>query len=165
MLDFLSKEDQTTPMQKIVLNGKEKIELESRHASCQDGKARDRIKAVLLSTEGWSTSMIAQALRLHETTILRHLNDFLEGKTKAENGGSSSHLTERQTQALAQHLEANLYHSVEAIIDYVKTRWGVSYSIPGMNHWLHKHGFSYKKPKGYPAQSRVSTAEQVYKEV
>lgn len=28
--------------------------------------------------------MIALALHLHETTILRHLSDFLEGKTKPE---------------------------------------------------------------------------------
>ncbi|PCJ46058.1 MAG: IS630 family transposase, partial [Gammaproteobacteria bacterium] len=44
----------------------------------RDGRVRDRIKAVLLRSEGWSTPMIAQALRLHETSIVRHINEYLK---------------------------------------------------------------------------------------
>jgi len=57
-------------MPKIKLTKEQKIELEYRHDKTHDGRERDRIKAVLLCSEGWSTPMIAQALRLHETTII-----------------------------------------------------------------------------------------------
>jgi hypothetical protein len=36
------------------------------------------------------------------------------------------------------------------MIEYIKQCYGVSYSVPGMNKWLHRHDFSYKKPKGAP---------------
>jgi transposase len=138
------------PMKRIHLTEEEKTTLELRHTKCNDRKEGDRIKAVLLRSEGWSVPMISQALRLHESTIVRHLNDYREGKLKIECGGSNSQLSESQTQALIVHLEANLYHYVYEIIKYVKEQFSISYSIPGMNKWLHRNGFSYKKPKGYP---------------
>ena len=56
-------------MKRIRLTETEKSDLESLHCSSNDGKHRDRIKAVLLRSEGWSVPMISQALRRHETTI------------------------------------------------------------------------------------------------
>ena len=47
---------------------------------CSARKEGDRIKAVLFRSEGWTLPMISQALRLHESTIIRHLNDYREGK-------------------------------------------------------------------------------------
>ena len=67
---------------------------------------RDRIKAVLLKSEGWADTQIAQALRLHEETIRQHLKDWSnESKLRPENGGSKSKLTIAQTQALKAHLD------------------------------------------------------------
>ena len=37
-----------------------------------------------------------------------------------------------------------------SIVALVRERFGVSYSIPGMNKWLHRNGFSWKKPTGVP---------------
>lgn len=39
------------------------------------------------------------------------------------------------------------------IIEHIFKSYGVVYSIPGMNKWLHRNGFSYKKPKGHPYKS------------
>ena len=49
-----------------------------------------------------------------------------------------------------EHLESHTYHYVHDIIAYVETRWSITYSVPGMNKWLHRNSFSYKKPKGHP---------------
>jgi predicted ArsR family transcriptional regulator len=63
--------------------------LDILHDSKRGGRVRDRIKAVLLCSEGLPTQMIAQALRYHKTTIIRHINDYIEkDKLKPENGGS-----------------------------------------------------------------------------
>jgi len=37
----------------------------------------DRIKAILLRSEGWSISAIAQALRVHESTMTRHIKEYI----------------------------------------------------------------------------------------
>ncbi|WP_131775133.1 IS630 family transposase [Legionella anisa] len=150
MLAFWIEWDQTTQVKRIKLTTREKERLELRHQQSNDGKERDRIKAVLLRCEGWTAPMIAQALRIHESTIIRHLNDYRESKLKPENGGSESRLDEEMTAELIAHLEQHTYHQVQDIADYIDARWSIKYSVPGLNKWLHRNGFSYKKPKGVP---------------
>lgn len=46
-------------MKSINLTPEQKDELDILHDSTRDGRVRDRIKAVLLRSEGWPTQMIA----------------------------------------------------------------------------------------------------------
>lgn len=138
-------------MIKITLTEKEKCSLESRHKKCRDKRECDRIKAVLLCDEGWSSIMIAQALRKHEATIVRQLNDFIhKEKLAPESGGSDGYLNADETRHLNQHLCDVTYLHTHQIAAYVKEAFSVEYSVSGLNKWLHQHGFSYKKPKGVP---------------
>lgn len=135
----------------IHLTQKQKSQLESRHKQSRDKRECDRIKAVLLCDEGWSSSMIAQALRKHEASIVRHLNDFIrDEKLTPESGGSDGYLNEEETQRLIQHLCDTTYLHTHQIVAYIKKTFAVEYSVSGLNKWLHQHGFSYKKPKGVP---------------
>ncbi|MCK5355244.1 MAG: IS630 family transposase [Methyloprofundus sp.] len=136
---------------KINLSSKEKTALESRHKKVRDSRESDRIKAVLLSSEGWSIFQISQALRKHESTILRHLTDFQKmQKLTPENGGSQGHLNAQQTDELTHHLLDITYVHVHQIVAYVQLTYQVQYSVSGMTQWLHQNGFSYKQPKGVP---------------
>jgi hypothetical protein len=54
---------------KVTLTTQQKQELDRQHGTTRDGRVRDRIKAVLLTSEGWSTVMLSQALRINETTV------------------------------------------------------------------------------------------------
>ncbi len=134
---------------KIFITAEQKIELERLHYSSKDKLVCDRIKAVLLASEGWSSVMIAQALRLHQTTVEHHIREYLnKGKLKPENGGSDGMLNAEQTEQLIRHLSQYLFHHTIQIVAYVAQTWGITYSILGMNKWLHRHGFNYKKPSG-----------------
>ncbi|WP_110410713.1 IS630 family transposase [Vibrio rumoiensis] len=120
------------------------------HDSSRDRRVCDRIKAVVLASEGWSVSMISQALRIHQTTVTRHINDYLQSeKLKPENGGSQSKLNADETMALIEHLAENTFHTHQ-IVEYVQNQFQVTYTVAGMNKWLHHNGFSYKQPKGVP---------------
>jgi transposase len=135
----------------ISLTFQEKLALESRHKKCSDKRECDRIKAILLSDEGWSSIMIAQALRKHQTSIIRHLNDYISHqKTASENGGSDSHLNEEQTELVIVHLSEVTYFQMRDIREYIISVFDVEYSIPGLQKWLHRNGFSYKQLKGVP---------------
>uniref|UniRef100_A0A6V7KD39 Winged helix-turn helix domain-containing protein n=1 Tax=Bracon brevicornis TaxID=1563983 RepID=A0A6V7KD39_9HYME len=95
--------------------------------------------------------MIAGSQLIHETTVGRHLNDWLTGEKLApENGGSDSHLSEEQTAELITYLTNNLLPTTLAIIEQVADGWGIRYTIPGMTQCLHRNGFSYRKPVGIP---------------
>lgn len=136
---------------KIFITEQQKAELERLHDSSRDGRVRDRIKAILLASEGWSSAMIAQALRLHQTTIDHHISEFLnKGKLKPENGGSDSKLSAEQTAFLISQLSDNLFHHTRDVIAFVTRTWNIIFSIPGMNKWLHRNGFTYKKPSRRP---------------
>ena len=136
---------------KIELSNQKKKQLERMHDSARDGRVRDRIKAVLLASEGWTNTMISQALRIHETTVTRHINEYLQSeKLTPENGGSQSKLNSIETMALIGHLSAQTYFHTHQIVDYVLSEFEVIYTVAGMNKWLHHNGFSYKKPKGVP---------------
>ena len=67
-------------MYNFYLSSKEKAILELRHKQSRDVKECYRINAVLLLSEGWAIPMIAQALRIHESTVTRHINDYQNDK-------------------------------------------------------------------------------------
>ncbi|TNL06546.1 IS630 family transposase [Kosakonia cowanii] len=156
----------------VELTTEQKIALEELQRLSRDHHVRDRVRCVLLSSEGWSAAMIAQSQRIHETTVRRHLNDWLnEQKLAPENGGSQSHLCEEQTQKLRAHLTRNLFPTTLSIIELVDKWWGIRYTVPGMNKWLHRNGFSYRKPAGVPhkysaeaQQAFVETYEKLKQE-
>ena len=105
---------------KIILSDQEKKNLELAHRCERDAKVCDRIKAVLLRSEGWKCRQISQALRLHEETVRTHLSEWQrERKLKPANGGSDSFLTYEQTDALITHLESATYTKVIDICHYV----------------------------------------------
>lgn len=135
----------------ITLTQQQKLNLESRHKKCRDKRECDRIKAVLLCDEGWSSAMIAQALRKHEASIVRHFNEFIQNeKLTPESGGSDGYLNEEDTQRLIQHLSDVTYSHQHQIVAYIQKTFFVKYTVSGLNKWLHQHDFSYKKPKGVP---------------
>jgi transposase len=149
---------------KIILIEEQKLSLEEQHKSENNGRIRDRIKAVLLASEGWTQKQIAQALRIHETTVWGHLNDYLyDQRLKPVGGGSKSKLDEVQTKELILYLEQNTYPSTKEIIRHVLLTYGVSYTQQGMHDWLSKNRFSYKKPKGTPAKFNTTRQEEFIK--
>jgi transposase len=151
-------------MKRIHISPEEKAHLETLHAQKENGKERDRIKAILLRSEGWMVPMISQALRLHESTIIRHLNEYREGKLTLTSGGSESHLNQEMTEELIQHLEAKTYHHVHEIIQYAQDTFDIEYTVPGMNKWLHRNKFSYKKPKGHPHKADAQLQQEFIEE-
>lgn len=70
------------------LSPKQIAALEAQHRQSRDRRVCDRIRCVLLSAQGWSTAMIAHSQLIHETTVLRHIADYLdEDKLTSDNGG------------------------------------------------------------------------------
>ena len=98
------------------LSPEEEQELRVLHRKERDSRISDRMKAVLLSNEGWTYLMISQALMINDQTASQHVSDYKESKKlKPEGGGSSGKLSEAEAQALESHLQATLYTKVQDI--------------------------------------------------
>lgn len=88
----------------------ERASLKGQHRRERDKRICDRIKAVLLSDDGWTQPMIAKALLLDDQTVGNYIKDYREsGKLKHENGGVSGQAYGSETKNLISHLEATLY--------------------------------------------------------
>jgi len=152
-------------MKRLYLSLEDKASLEALHQRCENRKEGDRIKAILLRSEGWTVPQISQALRLHQSTIIKHIEEYkIAGKLKNQSGGSEGHLTEEQTEELIVHLEENTYAHNHQIVLYIKEHFGVSYTVAGLHKWLHRNDFSYKKPKGLPHKADSELQKQFVSE-
>lgn len=141
---------------KITLSPEEKDELEALHKEERDSRVCDRIKSVLLNSEGWTVKRIAQALRIHKDTVTRYLLQYLKDRAlKPKNKGSEGKLNDAQTAELKAHVANNLYRTALDIKAYVEATYKVSYTLAGMTDWLNRNKFSYKETKGQPAKADI----------
>ena len=90
--------------------------------------------------------MDCSTLLIGETKMPQQIHDYLQTKQlKPENGDSKSQCSQAQTQELITHLSESTYSETKQIINFVKERFDISDSVPGMTKWLHRHHFDYKK--------------------
>ncbi len=144
-----------------ILTAEERKSLLKQHRHERDGKIRDRIKAVLAYDDGYSYSEIAKILLLEDTTVSRHIDDYLKDKKLTlSSGGSSSKLTAHESKELYEHLSEVTYLYVKDICTYVVKHYHKKYSISGMTKWLHIQGFRYKKPHAVPAKANKEQQEK-----
>ena len=105
--------------------------------------------------------MINQVLRLHETSIVRHIDDFVKkDKLKPENGGSVSCLTAEQTSQVVSHISEHTYCHAHQISEYIWEACEIRFCVSGLNKWLQQQDFSYKQPKGVPHKFCPSTQDE-----
>jgi transposase len=136
------------------LSENERVQLKILHKKERDGRIRDRIKAILLYDEGWSSQEIARVLLITDESVRNHIEDYkVNQKLKPENGGSSEKISEDQSRQLESHLENHTYLYVKDIVVYVEIVFGVFYTVAGMRNWLKRHRFSYKKPAVVPGKA------------
>jgi len=150
---------------KLPLSPEEKLELEILHKQETRSRVCDKIKSILLRSEDWSLSRIAQALRIHKDTVSKYIEEYKTDCLLTNNHkGSSSKLTDKQSEQLKQHLEENLYVKVIEIVAHVKNTFGVFYTVSGMTDWLRHNEFVYKYPKGMPAKADIEEQKKFVEE-
>ena len=144
----------------IFLTEQKRAQLMSQHKQERDGRVRDRIKAVLLSDEGWTSQQIAKVLLISDQAVREHVQEYKASeKLKPENGGSEEKLSEQQTKQLTVHLEDHTYLYVKDIVAYVEAKFKITYTVAGMRHWLKRHNFSCKKPALVPGKANKEQQE------
>ncbi len=98
----------------VELSPDQKRALEAQHRKCRDRRVCDRIRCVLLSAEGWSSSMIAKSQLIDETTVRRHLHDWLNDEklnpvTWKENEGHYRVIVEPEKTFILAYGKKNLF--------------------------------------------------------
>ena len=132
----------------------ERGQLETKVKKTKDLSEWKRVFAILEYDDGQSIAESARTLRLSPVTIEEYLKQYNSNdKTKNDpRGGSSSKLTESESQQLEQHLSQKTYLKVKDIVAYVESQFKKKYSRSGLTAWLADHGFTYKCPQQIPGK-------------
>jgi transposase len=136
------------------LSPEAKLQLERRVRQTRDKHEHTRLCVILARSEGVSPELIAQNHRISVSSVFKYLAEYeKENKTQHETrGGTESKLNKEQAKEVLLHLQQTTYLYTKDICKYVKAKHGIEYSRSGMNHWLLKHGFAYKKPLKVPGK-------------
>ena len=80
------------------LTDRERIQLKTQHKKERDKRICDRIKAIILSDEGWTPQQIAKFLLISDQAVREHVHEYKASqKLKPESGGSEEKWSEEQS--------------------------------------------------------------------
>ena len=143
-------------MKNFELTPEEKIELRAAHKSAKKGYASPayKINAILLLGDDWALEEVSEALLMDEETLRKYVHDYKTGGIpkliQTNYKGSTSFLTQEQTAELQTELDANIHLTTQSVVNFVKNKFNIDYSISGITALLHRLDYVYKKPKLIP---------------
>lgn len=148
------------------ISPQKKLELEKQARQTKDKNEHTRLCVILARSENMSPELIAQVLRISVSSVYGYFFEYeKENKTTHEiRGGSTSKLSEEQTKELVEHLQTVTYLYAKEICKYVRERYQIEYTTPGMIHWLKAHEFVYKEPVAVPGKLNIEKQEAFIKE-
>ena len=130
----------------------------------------DRIRVILLLDQNWTYKKISEALFIDEGTIANYRKRYVKGGIENliidQYHTKRSFLSNDEELQLSQDIENNIFLSTKEIVEYIKSKFNVEYSISGATYLLHRLGFTYKKAKGVPGKAKKDSQEtflRVYK--
>jgi transposase len=122
-----------------------------------DGKGCIRVCVILSLDEGLNYQTIETVLGVSGDTIRRYKKYYEEGGVDLllENNYKAykGRLSVEQLNKLDRLLSEKIYKTTKEVIALIAKEFGVKYSESQVSRILHKLGYSYKKPKQYPAKS------------
>lgn len=134
------------------------------HRGCKQRKHADKLKAILLLSDGFSCVDVGKILLLDDGTIRTYRNTYLnqgaEPLLSDNNRGTGPFLTTVQIAILDKHLTENVYMGPKGIVVWVKNEFGINYSGTGINALLKRTGFVYKKPVLTPCKANVEEQKE-----
>jgi len=126
-------------------------------------KYSDRIKVILLLDEGKRYKDIADFLFLDEGTIRNYRKRYVEGGILGLvtdiHSGKRCHLSDKEKEQLSNFLQSKLCMDTKEIVEFIKNKFDVSYSVSGVTALLHALGFTYKKTKAVPGKANKEAQE------
>jgi len=133
-----------------------------RHAVL--AREKMRLHILLLLDDDYDYDEISALYYISDSTVRAYEKRYLFGKVEAvlkfDCKGSQSKMSSEETEALRQHLQGKIYLCSAAICDYIKTKYGISYSTNALSKILKKMGFVYKKPKLIPGKADVAVQKK-----
>ena len=151
-------------MRNFSLSPEQLVELRAAHKAERNRRAAYKINAVILLGTGWTLTEVSEALLLDDETLRSYVEkyrtDGLSTLLQTNYAGRRPRLDDKQQKTLCRELDTRIYLTTAAIVAYVKKTFSVQYTISGMTDWLHRLGYTFKKPKLVPGNPDVDAQEE-----
>ena len=146
-------------MKTFKLTEEELKSLRRAHRSEGSKHAAYKLNAVILLGSAWTLTEVKEALLLDDETLRSYVKKYQEGGVEAlvetHYLGRLRDLNTEQLELLVEELESKIYLTTSGVIEYVKEKWGESYTPSGMRDLLHGLDYEFKKPKLVPGNPDV----------
>lgn len=149
---------------KPFLNDNDRNYLRIKHRQMGEKRYADRIKAILYLDKGLSYEEVSQWLLLDEETIRNYHRQYekegIENLLKDEHTGKLCFLNAQQLKELDEHVQSHIYTDSKALVSYIETNYGVTYTHDAVKKILHRLDFVFKKPKHVPGKANPEKQEE-----
>lgn len=128
-----------------------------------------RIRIILALDDGYQARDVARILLIDEDTVTQWKRKFLEGKLLSDwlgndYQGYGGKLIKEQEVEVMKYVEDQVITDCQALVDYIKSIYGIKYSIDGVTKLLHRLGFVYKQTVIMPAKLDVEKQKEFIKQ-
>jgi len=138
------------------LSNEEIKNLTALYKQAKDKKRAIRIDCVILWAKGYDWLTIEDVLMVSTGLIRNAVEKYklfgTSGLTFNHYEGHNYKMTGEQEKATVEFVENNYIADSKMVISWVKEEFGIEYSEQGMQEFLKRKGFVYKKPKKVPGK-------------
>jgi transposase len=147
--------------------GESADELEALYKNERNADRRIRLLALYHLRRGKRIQDVVEILNVSYRSIQHWITWYRNGgvdevlrRLRGHNssGAHGAYLTERQQRALLAKVQLGNFRTVWDAVQWVKDRWGVSYTYKGMHDLLHRHDCRPKVPR--PQSEKADVARQ-----
>jgi transposase len=151
----------------------ERAQLEQLARSVKDVKTAIRIRVILALADGYRVVEVAKLFLLDEDTVTKWKNKFQKRKLFSDwlstsTTGYSGRLAPEQEQTVEQFVVGEMVTDCKQVVSFVKSQFGIDYTVDGVTKLLHRLGFVYKQTTLVPGkldEQAQATFKQQYEKL
>lgn len=153
----------------FTISEEEQAQLRELVRTIHDKKTADRIRIILALNNGHSVSEVAAILLLDEPTIRKWRNRYQSRKLLTDwlatnHKGCTGKLTDIQLHEIETYIETEMVTDAAMVVKFIKNKFGVDYTVDGVNKLLHRLGFVYKQTTLIPGKLNEAAQAAFLKE-
>lgn len=141
----------------IPLSNKEKYDLKKMHRQTKNRRDADKIKAVLMFSDGYTATEIAKVLLLDDDTVRAWISYYKEKENVEEwlmmnYVAYTGKLSKEEESIVEIHVQNNVISDSKQVKEFIEKNFGKKYSLSGITRLLERLGFVYKKTTLIPSK-------------
>jgi glycosyltransferase involved in cell wall biosynthesis len=141
----------------IQLTSEEKYELKQRHRRTKNKGDADKIKIILMFSDGYTAAEIANVLLLSDDTVRRWIESYkweesVEMWLKKNYLVYEGKLSKEEETTVEAYVVENVISDSKKVKEFIERNFGKTYSLSGITSLLKRLGFVYKKTVLVPSK-------------